>query len=40
VEFMNHCSTRWATFLLSLKKAAETGEGDPAPHDVLVSNWP
>jgi uncharacterized protein YndB with AHSA1/START domain len=39
VEFMYHCSTRWATYLLSLKKAVETGKGDPAPHDVQISNW-
>ena len=39
VEFMHHCSTKWATFLMSLKKLAETGTGDPAPHDVKISNW-
>jgi uncharacterized protein YndB with AHSA1/START domain len=39
VEFMNHCSTKWATFLMSLKKLVETGSGDPAPHDVKISNW-
>ena len=39
VEFMYHCSTKWATFLLSLKKLVETGAGDPAPNDVKVSNW-
>ena len=39
VEFMNHCSTKWATFLLSLKSLVETGAGQPAPHDVQVSNW-
>jgi hypothetical protein len=39
VEFMNHCSTKWATFLMSLKKLVETGHGDPAPHDVKISNW-
>jgi uncharacterized protein YndB with AHSA1/START domain len=39
VEFMSHCSTKWATFLLSLKKLVETGEGDPAPRDVKISNW-
>ncbi|MEU6810134.1 SRPBCC domain-containing protein [Streptomyces sp. NPDC046831] len=26
VEFMYHCSTKWATFLLSLKRLVETGE--------------
>jgi uncharacterized protein YndB with AHSA1/START domain len=39
VEFMYHCSTKWATFLMSLKKLVETGEGEPAPHDVRISNW-
>jgi len=33
VEFMAHCSTKWATFLLSLRDLLETGEGRPAPHD-------
>lgn len=39
VPFMYHCSTKWATFLLSLKKLVETGTGDPAPGDVKISNW-
>ncbi len=39
VEFMHHCSTKWATFLMSLKKVVETGTGEPAPHDVRISNW-
>ena len=39
VEFMYHCSTKWATFLMSLKKLVEDGAGDPAPHDVKISNW-
>jgi uncharacterized protein YndB with AHSA1/START domain len=36
VEFMHHCSTKWATFLLSLKALVETGKGRPAPDDVQV----
>lgn len=39
VEFMYHCSTKWATFLMSLKQLVETGKGDPAPHDVQISDW-
>ena len=39
VEFMHHCSTRWATFLMSLKGWVETGKGEPWPHEVEVSNW-
>jgi uncharacterized protein YndB with AHSA1/START domain len=36
VEFMHHCSTKWATFLMSLKSLVETGEGAPAPGDVHI----
>jgi uncharacterized protein YndB with AHSA1/START domain len=39
VEFMNHCSTKWATFLMSLKSLIETGAGQPHPRDVQISNW-
>ena len=39
VEFMYHCSTKWATFLMSLKELIETGKGEPAPNDVKISNW-
>lgn len=39
VEFMNHCSTKWAIFLMSLKSLVETGSGAPHPRDVQISNW-
>ena len=39
LEFMYHCSTKWATFLMSLKRLLETGKGEPAPNDVQISNW-
>ena len=39
VEFMHHCSTKWGSFLMSLKSMVETGEGAPAPRDVQISNW-
>jgi uncharacterized protein YndB with AHSA1/START domain len=39
VEFMSHCSTKWATFLMSLKSLGETGKGRPSPDDVKISNW-
>ena len=39
VEFMHHCSTKWATFLLSLKSVVETGSGTPAPDDVEIDDW-
>jgi len=34
VEFMAHCSARWAYFLLSLKSYLETGKGTPFPVDL------
>jgi uncharacterized protein YndB with AHSA1/START domain len=39
VEFMYHCSTKWATFLLSLKSLVETGKGAPEPDDLKIDNW-
>ena len=39
VEFTEHCSTKWATFLMSLKALVETGQGQPAPNDVRISDW-
>ena len=37
-EFMGHCSTKWATFLLSLRDLVETGRGRPAPRDLRIGN--
>lgn len=37
VEFMHHCSTKWATYLLSLKALLEAGEGRPSPRDVRIA---
>ena len=39
VEFMSHCSTKWATYLVSLKQLLETGTGAPDPRDLLISDW-
>jgi len=39
VEFMYHCSTKWAIFMMSLKSLAETGTGAPNPRDVKIDNW-
>jgi uncharacterized protein YndB with AHSA1/START domain len=39
VEFMHHCSTKWAVFLLSLKSLIETGKGRPSPDDVKIDTW-
>jgi uncharacterized protein YndB with AHSA1/START domain len=40
VEFMYHCSTKWASYLLSLKQLLETRTGSSFPDDVEISNWP
>lgn len=37
IEFMHHCSTKWATYLMSLKALLETGTGYPAPNDCRIS---
>ena len=37
VEFMHHCSTKWAIYLMSLKSLVETGKGTPNPNDTHIS---
>ncbi|MFC5475682.1 SRPBCC family protein [Paraherbaspirillum soli] len=39
VEFMHHCSTKWAIFMMSLKSFLENGKGAPAPNDIKIDNW-
>jgi len=39
VEFMYHCSTKWAVFLLSLKSLLETGKGAPWPNEIKLDSW-
>jgi uncharacterized protein YndB with AHSA1/START domain len=39
VEFTEHCSMKWAVFLLSLKDLVETGKGRPSPNDLKIDNW-
>ena len=39
VEFMSHCSTKWAIYLMSLKSFLETGKGAPSPNDVRIGDW-
>jgi hypothetical protein len=39
VEFMHHCTTKWAVFLLSLKSLLETGNGSPHPNDIKLDSW-
>lgn len=37
-EFMHHCSTKWAMFVMSLKALVETGTGAAYPNDVHISD--
>lgn len=37
-DFIAHCSTKWAVFLLSLKEAIETGSGRPFPNDIHIDH--
>ena len=37
-DFMAHCSTKWAVFLLSLKEAVETNQGRPFPNDIPIDH--
>ncbi len=37
VEFMHHCNTKWAIYLMSLKSLVETGQGSPNPNDPHIS---
>jgi uncharacterized protein YndB with AHSA1/START domain len=37
-DFMGHCSTKWAVFLLSLKAALESGKGRPFPNDIQIDH--
>jgi uncharacterized protein YndB with AHSA1/START domain len=39
VEFTEHCSMKWAVFMLSLKELVETGRGRPSPDDIKIDNW-
>jgi len=39
VEFMHHCSTKWAVFLLSLKSLLETGKVAPWPNEIKLDSW-
>jgi len=37
-DFMAHCSTKWAVFLLSLKDAVEANQGKPFPNDTQIDH--
>ncbi len=39
VEFMGHCSTKWAYFLLGMKSGLEGGQATPFPGEVKISSW-
>jgi uncharacterized protein YndB with AHSA1/START domain len=39
VEFLHHCSTKWAQFLLGLKAGLEGGRSTPFPEDQRISSW-
>ena len=40
VEFMHHCSTQWAYFLIGLRKFLESGEGTPyGNYFEPISQW-
>jgi uncharacterized protein YndB with AHSA1/START domain len=39
VEFMHHCSTKWAYFLLGLKAGMEGEDATPFPDDMHISSW-
>ena len=37
VEFMHHCSTKWAVYMLSIKTLVETGKDAPYPNDIRIT---
>ena len=39
VDFMFHCSTKWAYFLLGLKASLEGGKATPYPGELQISRW-
>lgn len=39
VEFMHHCSTKWAYYLLGMKAGLEGGSATPFPVDMAISSW-
>jgi uncharacterized protein YndB with AHSA1/START domain len=39
VDFMGHCSSKWGSYLLSLKHGIEAGAARPFPHDVKMSRF-
>jgi uncharacterized protein YndB with AHSA1/START domain len=39
IEFMHHCSTKWAYYLLGLKAGLEGRAATPYPEDMKISSW-
>jgi hypothetical protein len=39
VEFLHHCSTKWAAYLFSLRELVERGAGRPGPYDLKIDDW-
>ncbi len=39
IEFMYHCSTKWAYFMVSLKGWVEVAMGNAYPNDMKISRW-
>ncbi|MDQ2814936.1 MAG: SRPBCC domain-containing protein [Actinomycetota bacterium] len=39
IEFMSHCSTKWAYFLLGLRAGLAGGSATPYPDDQKISSW-
>jgi uncharacterized protein YndB with AHSA1/START domain len=39
IEFMHHCSTKWAYHLIGLKAGLEGGAATPYPEDMKISSW-
>jgi len=37
-QFLAHCCTKWAVFMLSLKDYLETGTGKPFPDDIHINH--
>ena len=38
-DFLAHCTTKWAVFLLSLKDLIEKGQGKPYPNDTQIDHY-
>jgi len=36
IDFMGHCSAKWAYYMFSLKGYVEAGTGTPHPHDSTI----